>query len=69
MLFKEASKKLKPDKSDPVSEMVLDYLINAPDILYQHLLVSDAMKSYITHGPLTHCNNLHRLTNNKVQTR
>ena len=49
-LVKEASKKLKPDKSDPVSEFFSDYLINAPDILYQHL--SDVMKTYITHGHL-----------------
>ena len=47
-LVKEASKKLKPDKSDPVSEILSDYLINAPDIIYQHL--SDVMKTYITHG-------------------
>ena len=50
-LVKEASEKLKPDKSDPVSAIFSDYLINAPDILYQHL--SDAMKTYITHGHLT----------------
>ena len=50
-LVKEASKKLKPEKSDPVSEIFSDYLINAPDILYQHL--SDVMKTYITHGHLT----------------
>ena len=50
-LIKEAAKKVKPDKSDPVSEIFSDYLINAPDILYQHL--SDVMKTYITHGHLT----------------
>ena len=50
-LIKEASKKLKPNKSDPVSEIFSDYLINAPDILYQHL--SDVIKTYITHGHLT----------------
>ena len=50
-LVKEASKKLKPDKSDPVSEIVSDYLMNAPDILYEHLC--DVMESYITHGHLT----------------
>ena len=47
-LIKEASKKLKPDKSDHVPEIFSDYLINAPDILYQHL--SDVMKTFITHG-------------------
>ena len=50
-LVKEASKKLKPDKSDPVSEIFPDYQINALDILYQHL--SDVMKTYIAHGHLT----------------
>ena len=33
------------------SEIFSDYLINAPDILYQHL--SDVIKTYITHGHLT----------------
>ena len=32
MLVKEASKKLKPDKSGPIFEIFSDYLINAPDI-------------------------------------
>ena len=50
-LVKEASKKHKPEKSDPVSEIFSDYLINAPDILCQHL--SDVMKTFITHGHLT----------------
>ena len=50
-LVKEASKKHKPDKSDPISEIFSDYLINAPDILFQHL--SDVMKTYIAHGHLT----------------
>ena len=50
-LVKEASKKLKPDKSDPVSKIFSDYQINAPDILNQNL--SDVMKTYITNGHLT----------------
>ena len=30
MLIKEALKKIKPDKSDPISEIFSDYPINAP---------------------------------------
>ena len=47
-LVKEASKKLTSNKSDPVSDIVSDFLINAPDILYVQL--SNIMKSSVTHG-------------------
>ena len=50
-LMKEASKNLKSNKSDPVSKIVSDYLINAPDILYKHL--SNIMQSYVIHGHLS----------------
>ena len=50
-IIKEASNKLKKFKSDPVSEIVSDYLINAPDALYTHL--SNILKSFTIHGHLS----------------
>ena len=50
-IVKEASNKLSHFKTDPISEIVSDYLINGPDILYIHL--SNIMRSFIIHGHLS----------------
>ena len=50
-IVKEASNKLSQFKTDPISEIVSDYLINGPDILYTHL--SNIMRSFIIHGHLS----------------
>ena len=48
MIVNKASKRLTSNKSDTVSEIVPDYLINYSDILYTHL--SNVMQSYVIHG-------------------
>ena len=50
-LLREASKKLRPNKSDPISSILSDYFINALDIVYTHL--SNIMHSYLTHGHIS----------------
>ena len=50
-IVKEASDKLSQYKSDPISDIVSDYLLNAPDILYTHL--SNIMRSFVIHGHLS----------------
>ena len=50
-LLREASKRLRPNKSDPISSILSDYFINAPDIVYTHL--SNIMHSYLTHGHIS----------------
>ena len=50
-ILKEASNRLTSNKSDPVFEIVSDYLKNAPDILYTHL--ANIMKSYVIHGHIS----------------
>ena len=50
-LLREASKKLRTNKSDPISTILSDYFINAPDIVYKHL--SNVLRSYLTHGHIS----------------
>ena len=50
-IVKEALNKLSQYKSDHISEIVSDYLINAPDILYTNL--SNIMRTFIIHGHLS----------------
>ena len=50
-IVKEASDKLSQYKSDPISDIVSDYLLNTPDILYTHL--SNIMRSFVIHGHLS----------------
>ena len=39
-IVKEAMKKIKPNKSDPIFNFTSDFLKNAPEILFEHLLSS-----------------------------
>ena len=50
-IVKDASNNLSQFKTDPISEIVSDYLINGPDIVYTHL--SNIMRSFIIHGHLS----------------
>ena len=50
-IVKEASDKLSQYKSDPISDIVSDYLLNTPDILYTYL--SNIMRSFVIHGHLS----------------
>ena len=50
-LLRAASKRPRPNKSDPISSILSDYFINAPDIVYTHL--SNIMHSYLTHGHIS----------------
>ena len=47
-LIKEAVKKVKPNKSDPMYDFTSDCLKNAPDSLFTHL--SNILRSYLTHA-------------------
>ena len=47
-LIKEAVKKVKPNKSDPMYAFTSDCLKNAPDSLFTHL--SNVLRSYLTHA-------------------
>ena len=47
-IIKEAIKRIKPDKSDPVFDFTSDCLKNAPDGLFLHL--SNIIKSFIIHS-------------------
>ena len=47
-VLKQCAKKLKPGKKDPVLKITSDYLIHAPDIVYQ--LLSLCLKSYVIHA-------------------
>ena len=47
-LIKEAVKKVKPNKSDPMYDFTSDCLKNAPDSLFTHL--SNVLRSYLTHA-------------------
>ena len=50
-LLKDASKKLKPNKSDPLIDITTDCLINAPSILFDNLAI--VLQSYLIHGHVT----------------
>ena len=47
-LIKEAVKRIKPNKSDPVCDFTSDCLKNAPDSLYLH--ISEIIKSFLIHS-------------------
>ena len=47
-LIREAMKKIKSNKSDPLFEFSSDFLKNAPDILYVHL--ANIIRSFLVHG-------------------
>ena len=47
-LIREALKKIKSNKSDPLYEFSSDFLKNAPDILYVHL--ANIIRSFLVHG-------------------
>ena len=47
-LIKEALKKIKANKSDPLFNISSDLLKNAPEILHVHL--ANIMKSFFSHG-------------------
>ena len=47
-VLKEASNKLVGNKKDPDVAIISDYLINAPNSVYEHL--ATLLRSYLTHG-------------------
>ena len=47
-VLKLSAQKLKPGKTDPVLNMTSDYLVHAPDIVFQ--LLSLCLKSYLIHA-------------------
>ena len=47
-VLKEASSKLASNKVDPVVAFTSDFLINAPDPVYEHL--ATLLRCYMTHG-------------------
>ena len=48
---KEAMNKIKPNKSDPIYDFSSDFLINAPDILFEQLAL--ILNSFVIHGHVT----------------
>ena len=51
LTVKEALKKIKPGKSDPVYEFSSDFLKNAPDLFHENLAI--LLQSYMIHGHVT----------------
>ena len=49
--IKEALKKIKSNKSDPLYDFSSDFLKNAPDILHEHLAI--VIKAFVTHAHVT----------------
>ena len=50
-IVKEAMKKIKPNKSDPIFDFTSDFLKNAPEILFEHLAL--ILRSFMVHGHVT----------------
>ena len=46
-VFKSSARKLKPGKTDPVLKITSDFIVHAPDIVFQ--LLSMCLKSYMMH--------------------
>ena len=50
-IVKEAMKKIKPNKSDPIFDFTSDFLKNAPEVLFEHLAL--ILRSFMVHGHVT----------------
>ena len=50
-VFKSSARKLKPGKTDPVLKITSDFIVHAPDIVFQ--LLSMCLKSYMIHAHIT----------------
>ena len=50
-IVKEAMKKIKPNKSDPIFDFSSDFLKNAPEVLFEHLAL--ILRSFMVHGHVT----------------